>query len=83
MVICVAEQQAAFRLVDDQTNVAAHPYRPKVLVFRPVELVEAQPRTCRIHLQVEGRRFDGFLLVASEAGEAVGERVGDAEFHGC
>ncbi|MGE4182762.1 MAG: hypothetical protein AB7J34_23295 [Limisphaerales bacterium] len=42
VVIHVAEQQAALRPVDDEPDVAAHPHRPKVLIPRLVELVEAE-----------------------------------------
>jgi hypothetical protein len=43
--------------------------------------MKLHPRICRIHLEIEGRCLHGFLFVASELGEAVGECVGDAEFH--
>jgi hypothetical protein len=32
-------------------------------------------------LQVKGGGFDGFLFLAGQLGEAVGEGVRDAEFH--
>jgi hypothetical protein len=35
----------------------------------------------RIHLQVEGGCFYGFLFVACQASEAVCKSVGDSEFH--
>lgn len=35
----------------------------------------------RVDLQIEGGGLGGFLLVAGESGEAVGEGVGDAEVH--
>ena len=38
-------------------------------------------RAGRVHLQIEGRRLDGLLLLAGQLGEAVGEGVGDAEVH--
>ena len=79
MVADVAEQQARLGPVDDQPDVAADPHRPEVLVLRLVELVELQPGLRRVDLQVEGRRLDGLLLVAGQAGEAVGEGVGDEE----
>jgi hypothetical protein len=61
---------------------SANPHRPEVLVFRLVELVEAQAGTGGIDLQVERRRLDSLLLVDGQASEAVGEDVGDAEFQG-
>ena len=81
VVIDVAEQEARLAPVNDQPDVAADPHRPEVLVLRLVELVEAHAGIGRVELQVEGRRLDGLLLVAGQAGEAVGEGVGDAEFH--
>ena len=81
VVIDVAEQKAGGRLVNDQPDVAAHPHRPEVLVLCLVELVEAHAGIGRVELQVERRRLDGLLLVAGQSGEAVGEGVGDAEFH--
>jgi hypothetical protein len=50
-------------------------------VLRLVELVEAHSGIGRIELQVERRRLDGFLLVAGQVSEAVGEGVGNAKFH--
>jgi len=35
----------------------------------------------RVEQQVEGSRLGGLLLVADQAGDAVGESVGDAEVH--
>ena len=77
----VAEQQARIALVNDQPDVAVNPHRPEVLVLRLVELVEAHSGIGGIELQVERRRLDGLLLVAGQSSEAVGEGVGDAEFH--
>src|SRR5687768_10263134 len=80
--IDVAQQQAAGRLVDDQADVAADAYGPEVLVLRLVEPVELHAGARRVHLEVERGRLHQLLLVAGETGEAVGERVGDAEVHG-
>ena len=44
-------------------------------------ILEAHPISRRIHLEVEGRRFDGLLLISGEAGETVREGVGDEEVH--
>ncbi len=81
VVIDVAEQQAVSRLVDDQPDVAADADRPEVLVLRLVELVKLMPGLAGLSCKIERRRLDGLLLVAGQAGEAVGEGVGDAEFH--
>jgi hypothetical protein len=78
----VAEQQAVRRPVHDQPKVAADPHRPEPPVLRLSELVEAHPGAGRIELQVEDGGLDGLLLIAGEARQAVGERVGDAELHG-
>ena len=67
--------------MNDQTNVTIHPHRPKVFILRLVQPVEAHPISRRIHLEVEGRRFDGLLLISGEAGETVREGVGDEEVH--
>ncbi len=67
--------------MDDQADVAADPYRPEVLIPRLVEFVKREAGVGRVDLQVERRGFDGLLLVAREAGETVGEGVGDAEVH--
>ena len=77
----VAEQETARRLVDDEANILIHVDRPEVLVFRPFDLVELQAGPRRVELQVEGGRLDGRLLVPGQPGEAVGECIGDAEFH--
>ena len=67
----------------DQADVAADAHRPEVLVPRVIQLVEAQSGIGRIDLKVERRGLDRLLLVARQAGEAVGEGVGDAEVHRC
>ena len=79
VVVHVAQKQARVRPVDDETDVAADPDRPEVLVLRLVKLVKLHPRIRRIHLEVECRRLDGLLFVASEATERVSEGVGDTE----
>ena len=40
------------------------------------------PGLAGLSCKIERGRLDGLLLVAGQAGEAVGECVGDAEFHG-
>ena len=77
----VAEQEARIALVYDQPDISADPHRPEVLVLCLVEFVETHARTGRIELQVKRRRFDGFLLVTGQAGEAVGKCVGDPKLH--
>jgi hypothetical protein len=67
--------------VNDQPDVAIHPHRPELFVLRLVQLMETHAGIGRIELQVERRRLDGLLLLASEPGEAVGEGVGDPKFH--
>jgi len=39
------------------------------------------PVACLVELQVECGRFDRLLLIAGQSCEAVGEGVGDVEFH--
>ena len=77
----VAEQDARLAPVNDQPDVAIDPHRPEILVLHLVELVEAHAGIGWVELQVERRRLDGLLFVASQSGEAVGERVGNAKFH--
>ena len=79
--IDVAEQQAARRLVHNQTNVGADAYRPEVLVLRFFDRVELHPGIDRIELQIKGCRLGGLLLIACQTSEAVSEGVGDAEVH--
>ena len=81
VMVHVAEQEARRGPVDDQTDVATNADGPEVLVLRPLDLVQFQPRMRRVHLQVERGRLDGLLLVAGQLREAVGEGVGDAELH--
>ena len=81
VVIDEAKQQAGRGLVYDQTNVAAYPHRPEILVFGFVEAVKAQSRTGRIQLEVKSGRFNRFLLLSSQSRQAVGEGICNAEFH--
>ena len=53
----------------------------KFLSLALSSLWKLMPGIGRVQLQVEGRRLDGLLLLAGQAGEAVGEGVGDAEVH--
>ena len=62
VMIDVAEQQAARRLVHDQADIGADAHRPEILVLGFLDLVELHPRVDRIELQVEGSRFGGLLL---------------------
>jgi hypothetical protein len=68
--------------MDNEADVGTHSDRPKILVFRLVELVKAHPGINRIHLQVKGRRFGSLLFVTCETREAVSEGIGDQEVHG-
>jgi hypothetical protein len=81
VVVDVAEQEARIALVHDQANVAADPHRPEIPVPRLVQPVQAHAGVGRVELQVEGRGLGRSLLVAGQARQAIGEGVGDAEFH--
>ena len=65
----------------DDAYVIVHPDGPEVFVLRAVELVKAQTRALRVHLQVEGGRLHLLLFVALQASEAGGERIGNYEIH--
>lgn len=67
--------------MNDQADIAADAHRPEVAVLGLIEFMKLHPRIRRVDLQVKCRRLDGLLLVARQAGEAIGERVGDAEVH--
>jgi hypothetical protein len=77
----VAEQQAGFSPVNDQSNVTAYPNRPKSAIFRSFELVELHARMRRVQLKIERRRLYGLLLIAGEFGQAIRKSVGNPEFH--
>ena len=53
----------------------------KFLSFALSSLWKLIPGLAGLSCKIERRRLDGLLLVAGQAGEAVGEGVGDAEFH--
>ena len=53
----------------------------KFLSFALSSLWKLIPGLAGFDLQVKGGRLDGLLLLAGQSGEAVGEGVGDAEFH--
>ena len=81
VMIHIAEQQAGFCPVDDDAQIAIDAYRPELLVLCPVKFVKTHAWIGRIHLEIESRGLDGFLLFACEFGEAVGEGISDAELH--
>src|SRR5688572_25488966 len=73
VMVDIAEEQAVGSFVNNETKVAAHAYRPEVLVLRSVQSVELHAGIGGIQLQVERCRLGKLLLVAGEASEAVGE----------
>ena len=81
MVAGIAQQKAALGLMDDEANVTADAHGPEVFVLRAVNPVEAHSRIGGIDLKIERGGLDGLLLIAGEAREAVGKRVGYAEVH--
>lgn len=82
VVIDVAQQETALCLMDNEPDIRANTDGPEVLVLCRVERVEAHARIRRVDMEIEGGGLYGLLLVAGEAGEAIGEGVGDAELHG-
>ena len=52
-----------------------------MLVPGLVQPVKTHARISRIQLQVEGRRLDGLLFLASQFNKAVCEGIGDSEFY--
>jgi hypothetical protein len=51
--------------VDDDADIAADTNGGEALVFGFVELVELQAGMGGVQLEIEGRGFDGFLLLVS------------------
>ncbi len=43
--------------------------------------MKPQPRTLWIDLKVKRGGFDGFLFLAGEFSQTIGEGIGNAEFH--
>ena len=78
--VYVAEQQAGIGAVDNQTNVVADPDRPEVSITGLINPMKLQSGLRRIDLQIKGGGLYGLLLVASQFGQAIDERIGDAEF---
>src|SRR5690606_18900675 len=81
MMIDVDEQQAGLRAVDDQPDVGVHSDRPEIRILSAVQLVEGKSRRGGVELQIEGGGFRRLLLLRRQAREALGEGVGDPEFH--
>jgi len=50
VMINITQEQAIGSFVDDQPNIAAHPYRPEILVPCLVELVKAHAGIGRVDL---------------------------------
>ena len=81
MVIDVAEQEAVLGAVNDDADVRADAHGPEIFITGAVEPVELQTRARGIDLHIKGGRLDRFLLVTAQPSEAIGEGVGNAEFH--
>ena len=81
VMIDIAEEQARLGLVDDQAQIEADARRPEVTVLRLIDAVHLGAGLGGVDLEIEGGGFNGFLLFGCEAGEAVGEGVGDSELH--
>ena len=67
--------------MNDDAKISADPDGPEVLVPCSVKLVEIHSWTCRIQLQIECRGFNGFLLIACQAGKAIGKGIGNTKLH--
>ena len=52
-----------------------------MLVFGLLDPVQAHAGVRRVHLQIKRSGLDRLLLLASQACQAIGEGVGDAEVH--
>ncbi len=63
--------------MDNEAYIARHPHGPKPLVSGLAEFVETVARLRRIELQIERCCLNGLLLIAGQAGEGVGEGLGD------
>ena len=81
VMVDVAHQNAAIGLVDDHANVAACADRPEILVLRFVDAMEAQRRMRGVELQIEHRRFDGFLFLSGQFAERSWKGVSNEEVH--
>ena len=62
-----------------QPDVVIDPDREEILVPRFVQAMKAHARIQWVDLEIECRVLDGLLLVGRKPGQAVGERIGDAE----
>jgi hypothetical protein len=67
--------------VNDYADVTAYPYRPEIFILGFIQLVEAEPGTGRVQLQIECSRLCGFLFISSEASETISECVCNTKFH--
>jgi hypothetical protein len=67
--------------MDDQSDITTNADGPEVQVPCGTQLVKLHARARWIQLQIERRRLDGLLFIASQPREAVGESVCDAELH--
>ena len=76
-----AEVGPFYMPISNQPNVATDSNGPEIRIASAIELVELHPRIRRIELQIEGGRLDNLLFIAGQLSEAVGECVGDSEFH--
>src|SRR5205809_4846321 len=81
MVVNVTEQEACICFMNDQADITANSNRPKIRISRLTEFVKLHSGIRRIYLQVEGRGFHGFLLLAHQSPKAIRERASNAEFH--
>jgi hypothetical protein len=81
VMVDVAKQEARLGPMHDQPQIQADTGGPEAAVLRFMHVVDLQARLGRVHLEIEGGGLDGFLLVAGKARQAVGEGVGDQEFH--
>ena len=64
-----------------EKSIARYPHRPKARVTRLVQLVELKSGLRRFDLQIESGGLDGLLLFTAQSRQAVGNRIGDPEFH--
>ena len=81
VMIDIGDEQAVFRLVHDQSQIAADAYRPEIRVLRLVDPVERQALAGGIDLQIDDRRLDRLRLRRGQSGQRAGEAVGEQKAH--
>ncbi|WP_231470912.1 hypothetical protein [Novosphingobium sp. CECT 9465] len=81
VMIDIGDQKARSRLVHDQPQIAADPYRPEIRVLGALDPVEGLPLAGRVDLKIDDAGFHQLGLLSWQPGQRGRECIGEVKVH--